>query len=211
MDASASLARYGAVLDRLRAADPADRRAGADALLALVAERLRYMARRMLRGFPAVHRLNETDDVAQGAAMRLYRALATLTPADPREFLGLVALQVRRELLDLARKHTGPESIAPHRETDVAQLGGEPVHRSEQAPDEGAAREEHSLSRWVRFHDVAAALPEEERAVFEMAWYLGATQGEIADVLGVSERTVRRRWEAAREYFQLNFRGDLPG
>lgn len=211
MDASASLARYGAVLDRLRAADPADRRAGADALLSLVAERLRYMARRMLRGFPAVRRLNETDDVAQGAAMRLYRALATLTPADPREFLGLVALQVRRELLDLARKHAGPESLSPHLDTDVVHVRGEAVHRTEQAADDMSAREERSLSRWVRFHDVAAALPEEERTVFEMAWYLGATQAEIADVFGISERTVRRRWEAAREFFQTHFRGDLPG
>ena len=211
MDASASLARYGAVLDRLRATDPADRRAGADALVGVVAERLRYMARRMLRGFPSVRRLNETDDVAQGAAMRLYRALGTLTPADPREFLGLVALQVRRELLDLARKHAGPESMAPHLETDVVQVGGEPVHRTEQAADDTAAREEHSLARWVRFHDMAAALPEEQRAVFEMAWYLGATQAEIAEVLGISERTVRRRWEAAREFFQMHFRGDLPG
>ena len=216
MDAATQLAqpsahaRYGAILDRLRAGEPADRRAGADELVGLVAERLRYMARRMLRGFPTVRRFSETDDIAQGAALRLHRALATVTPACPREFLGLVALQVRRELVDLARKFSGPESLARHLDTDVVSDGEAAVCRTETARDELAAAERESLGRWVRFHEVAAELPDEERAVFEMVWYLGATQAGIADVLGCSERTVRRRWESAREFFQTRFQGDLP-
>lgn len=216
MDAAAPLAeipshsQYGAILDRLRAGEPADRRAGADELVGLVAERLRYMARRMLRGFPTVRRFSETDDIAQGAALRLHRALATVTPACPREFLGLVALQVRRELVDLARKFAGPESLARHLDTDVVNDGEAAVCRSETAGDVLAAAERESLGQWVRFHEIAAELPDEERAVFDMVWYLGATQAGIADVLGCSERTVRRRWESAREYFQTRFRGDLP-
>lgn len=209
-DQVASFDRYRAALGRLREADPAARRAGADALVAIVAERLRYMARRMLRGYPTVRRFSETDDIAQGAALRLHRALATVTPACPRAFLGLVALQVRRELVDLARKFSGPESLAPHLDTDVIRDGGLEICRTASAADDVAAAERESLARWVRFHEVAAGLPDEERGVFEMVWYLGATQAEIADVLGCSERTVRRRFEAARAHFQSRFRGDLP-
>jgi RNA polymerase sigma factor (sigma-70 family) len=62
----------------------------------------------------------------------------------------------------------------------------------------------------VRFHEVAATLQAEERTVFEMVWYLGASQAEIAELLGCSERTVRRRWEAARDHFQSRFRGEAP-
>jgi DNA-directed RNA polymerase specialized sigma24 family protein len=43
-----------------------------------------------------------------------------------------------------------------------------------------------------------------------MVWYLGASQAEIAELLGCSERTVRRRWEAARDHFQSRFRGEAP-
>ncbi len=207
---AAAHARYGAFLDRLREADPAARRAGADELVAVVAERLRSMARRMLRGYPTVRRFSETDDIAQGAALRLHRALATVTPACPREFMGLVALQVRRELVDLARKFAGPESLVPHLDTDVVRDGGNELRRTESAADDVAAAERESLARWVRFHEIVAELTAEERAVFDMVWYLGATQAVIADVLDCSERTVRRRWDAACEHFQSRFRGDLP-
>lgn len=205
-----SPARYETALARLREADPAARRAGADELVAIVADRLRYMARRMLRGFPAVRRWSETDDIAQGAALRLHRALATVTPAGPREFVGLVALQVRRELVDLARKFAGPESLVGHLDTDVVREGSAVVSRSATAADDSAAAERESLDRWVRFHEVAAELPEEERAVFGMVWYLGATQADIARVLGCSERTVCRRWQQARDCFQSRFQGDPP-
>jgi RNA polymerase sigma factor (sigma-70 family) len=211
MDAIASHARYGAILPRLQSADPAERQAGAAELVGVVADRLRAMARRMLRGFPTVRRFSETDDVAQGAALRLHRALATVTPADPASFLGLVALQVRRELVDLARKYAGPESPARHFDTDVVAIdGGGEVCRSAEAVDAIAAQEAESFVRWVRFHEVAATLQAEERTVFEMVWYLGASQAEIAELLGCSERTVRRRWEGARDHFQSRFRGEAP-
>ena len=44
----------------------------------------------------------------------------------------------------------------------------------------------------------AAALPAEERAVFELAWFLGAEQVEVAEHLGCSVRTVKRRWETVK-------------
>ena len=54
------------------------------------------------------------------------------------------------------------------------------------------------------------ALPEDERAIFGMVWYLGLTQGEIANLLGYSPRTVRRRWDEAKRAFIVAFRDELP-
>lgn len=210
MEVTASNARCGEVLRRLAAADEMGRRAAAAELVAVVAERLRYMARRMLRGFPIVRRYDQSDDVAQAAALRLHRALATVTPSAPEELLGLVALQVRRELVDLARKYAGPESPARHLDTDVVRHGGVEVRRTEEAIDPSDEQERGTFGRWVRFHEVAEGLADEERRVFEMVWYLGMSQQEIADILGCSVRTARRRWEAARDHFQTHFRGDPP-
>jgi RNA polymerase sigma-70 factor (ECF subfamily) len=42
------------------------------------------------------------------------------------------------------------------------------------------------------------ALPEPERAAFDLLWYQGLTQEEAAQVLGVSISTVKRRWLDAR-------------
>ncbi len=41
-------------------------------------------------------------------------------------------------------------------------------------------------------------LPEEERTVVDLLWFEGLTQAEAAIALGVSERTIRRKWYSAR-------------
>ena len=55
-------------------------------------ERFRTLCRQQLHKFPKVERWNETDDILQGAAQRLYRALETVRPADAREFFGLCSI-----------------------------------------------------------------------------------------------------------------------
>lgn len=94
-------------LDQLKAGDPTAR----DALIEHSCDRLRAITKKQLRRFPGVHRWEETSDVLQHAAMRLHRALQDVHPENVRAFLGLVSIQVRRELLDLARHYYGPQGI----------------------------------------------------------------------------------------------------
>src|SRR5438105_15135958 len=67
--------------------------------------RLELLTRKMLKSYPAVRRWEETGDVFQNAAVRLVRALNAVTPTNTREFFGLAAEQIRRELIDLARHY----------------------------------------------------------------------------------------------------------
>jgi DNA-directed RNA polymerase specialized sigma24 family protein len=55
------------------------------------------------------------------------------------------------------------------------------------------------LERWEAFHAAVEKLPDEHREVFKMAWYLGADKPTVAKSLGMSLRTVERRWQEARE------------
>ena len=59
--------------------------------------RLLRLTRKRLKTIPAVRRWEQTDDVFQAAAMPLRNALKGVTPRSTREFIGLAALQVRRE------------------------------------------------------------------------------------------------------------------
>jgi RNA polymerase sigma factor (TIGR02999 family) len=62
---------------------------------------------------------------------------------------------------------------------------------------DGAAAE----SEILRVHEALeelAALNERMAQVVEMRYFAGLTESEIADALGVTERTVRRDWEKAR-------------
>src|SRR4051794_23130597 len=100
----------GQLLGRLRAGDGAAR----DQLLGVACRRLGPPAPQMVRNFPGVARWEGTDDVLQNATLRLCRALKDATPESPRSFLNLAAVQIRRELIDLARHHYGPHGMGAH-------------------------------------------------------------------------------------------------
>lgn len=190
-------------LDRLRAGEAAAR----DALIDHACERLRRLTRKLLRGYPVVRRWEQTDDVFQRAVLRLYQSLDTVQPADVRGFVGLAATQIRRELIDLARHYGGPEGIAANHATDTAGRGIPKIDQLEVADDtDGPA----TLQLWTEFHQQASRLPDEEREVFDLIYYDGLPQSEVARLLGVTERTVKRRWRSAKVWLHDALGGALP-
>lgn len=177
-------------------------------LLEICDGRLRELTHRLLGKFAKVRRWDNTDDVAQGAAMRLYRALGETVPDSPRGLMGLLATTIQRELIDLARKHSGPMSYAANHGTNVMDAKGGGVFIVEGAADERELDEELPLERWEAFHAAVDGLPEEHREVFRLVWYLGLDQKAAAETLGSSQTTVGRRWREAREMIQAKIGGE---
>ncbi len=163
-----------------------------DALLDHASDRLLRLTRRMFHTYPDLRRWEQTDDVFQNAMLRLHRALASVKLESVRHFFNLAAVQIRRELLDLAKHHFGPEGAAAKHHTDF-QPSDEP---GGQLHDQ--AQEPADLERWSEFHAQVDGLPEQEKEVVNLLWYEGLTQEETAKVLGISLRTVKRRWHSAR-------------
>jgi RNA polymerase sigma-70 factor (ECF subfamily) len=199
-DPSESLAQIQGWVARLQGGDPAARAA----LLGVAAERLRQLARRMLRTYPRVRRWEETDDVLQNALLRLYRTLKDVPPAGVADFLRLAALNIRRELLDLTKHYYGPQGPGAHHATLGPDQEGAPGPAGPGSLDPGR------LAVWGEFHRQVECLPDEERAVFDLLWYQGLSQGEAAQVLGVNERTVKRRWQSARLRLHDAMHGEVP-
>ena len=181
-----------------------------DRIIEICAERLRKLAHRMLARFPKVRRWQDTDDVFQNAALRLHRTLGRLRPEGPSDLLALAVTHIERELMDLARRHSGPQSYAANHGTNVAAATGDGagmliVERLASPAGDvcgmapGGSESAEVIDRWTCFHAAIDALPAEQREVFRLAWYLGADQRTIARVVGCSERTVKSRWRAARE------------
>jgi RNA polymerase sigma-70 factor (ECF subfamily) len=186
-------------LDRLHEGHASSR----DALLAGVCGRLERLTHVMLKDYRRLQRWENTDDVLQNALIRLHRALQTITPPTLGDFYRLATLQIRRELLDLARHYYGPEGAAA-RQASVSVTGsaGEPTN---------ASLEPSRLLAWTEFHQQVQELPEEEREVFDLIWYQGLAQTEAAEVLNVCARTVKRRWQAACLKLHDRLHGQLPG
>lgn len=157
-------------------------------IIAHTCERLRHLTKKMLKDFSRVKRWAETDDVLQNAMLRLHKSLLEVHPETPRQFYKLAGMQIRRELIDLARKHCGPRGIGANHLTD----DGEIVKNKSQGiePD--------SLESWSRFHESVENLPEEQREVVNLLWYEGISQLKAAKLLDVSLTTVKRRWQEAR-------------
>ena len=191
-------------LDRLRDGDETAR----GELLQCASERLRSLARKMLRAYPRVHRWEETDDVLQNAALRLHRTLGEIVPATPRDFFRVAALNIRRELLDLAKHYFGPLG---HGAQHASWGSGDSSAGAPAPADRGDLSTEPSrLAAWGEFHEQIGALPDEEREVFDLLWYQGLNQAEAAELLGVSERTIKRRWQAARLRLHEALHGEMP-
>jgi RNA polymerase sigma factor (sigma-70 family) len=202
-DATAA-SRLAQCLARLESGDANAR----EEVMTLACNRLRQMAHRMLQRYPTVRRYDETDDVVQNAALRLHRALADVHPATVPEFLGLAAVQVRRELIDLARKHVGADSYAANHETNYQRIHGEYRARIDDAASSSEPHEQ--LARWTRLHEAADSLPADERGLFHLVWYLGADQKEAARVLDCSTRTVKRRWDNVKNLMRDLLQDDPP-
>jgi RNA polymerase sigma factor (sigma-70 family) len=164
----------------------------ANTLVRLVCQRLEHMTRKMLSRFPNVHACTETVDVLQGSLLRLLNALRQIKPESTRHFFNLAAVQVRRELLDLARHFDRSAFARPG-------PAGDDSDGADQSPVDAAqaATPDNDLDMWCRFHEAVDSLPSEEREVVGLVFYQGWTQVQIAKLFEVDERTIRRRWQSA--------------
>lgn len=157
--------------------------------------RLLRLTRKMFHARPGLRRWEMTDDVNQNAMLRLHRALADVRPTSVRHFFNLAAVMVRRTLLDLAKHHLGPHGPGTNHHTDrqPADQAGGALHAQ---PD--AADEPHDLERWAAFHTAVDGLAAADQEIVDLLFYEGLSQDEAAVLLGISLRTVKRRWQSAR-------------
>jgi len=104
----------------------------------------------------------------------------------------LAAVQIRRELVDLSRHHFGPHGDAANHHTDgqpADNIGGS-LHAVSSEPKD--------LESWRGFHRSVEALAQEEQEIVNLIFYEGLTQEEAAKLLGMSYRTLKRRWQAVK-------------
>jgi RNA polymerase sigma factor (sigma-70 family) len=192
-------------IDRLRAGDDSARAE----LLRCSCDRLVELTRRMLRRYERIRRWEQTDDVVQNVAMRLYRTLETVTPESPRDYFRLASLNIRRELLDLAKHYYGPQGLGTLHASTPDDSGDEDRPAGGNDPPD-PTHDPDRLDAWAEFHRQVALLPEEQREAFDLIWYQGLHRAEAAELLGVSERTLMRRWQEARLALFDALDGQLP-
>lgn len=159
-----------------------------DALIPLVHDELRRIARRCLYGERANHSVQATELVNE-AFLRLVD-VQHVDWQSRTHFLAMSARLMRRVLVDLARsRHADKRGGGAVRVTlDEAAIGGV-------APEADVIRLDDALQ-------ALAALDERKSRVVELRFFGGLTVDETAVALDVSSKTVLRDWEFARAWLQ---------
>ncbi len=204
MDESPTITRIEVLIDRLRRGDATAR----DELLECAWGRLERLARKMLGEFPVVRRWEGTGDVCNEAAMRLLRALEDRPPDNALHFFRLAAMQIRRELIDLARRYKNRPDPAPLSPPDG---GGDSDGPMGLDPSDGTSRDPSRLDSWTELHEAIGRLPDGPREACELIWYQGLAQAEVARLLGVCVKTVKNHWMEARLRLCEELGGRMPG
>ncbi len=178
-------------------------------LLGHARRRLSLLAERMFGRYPLLRHREEAEDVYQEAMVRLWQSVEQVGPTSVAAFMGLAALEIRRSLRDLARHHFGRRSNEDQsivRRT-VFNVNPDDLIENQPTDDAGAPDE---LACWSEFHAAADRLAEPERTAFDLLYYHELPQAEVAEVMGVSERQVRRYWQSARRELHRVLEGLLP-
>lgn len=178
-----------AVLRRAQAGD----QAAADALFAATYPELRRLARARLRS-GGRGALVDTTALVHEWYVRFARVRGAL-PGDRVHFLGYASRAMRAVIVDLARRRT------------AARRGGGALHLPLTASQAGAAGGgEEEILKVHEALDALAHLDARMAQVVELRYFGGLTEQEVADMLGVTDRTVRRTWERARLWLSAALR-----
>jgi RNA polymerase sigma factor (sigma-70 family) len=194
-------------LDRAVSGDFAARRQ----LLELTRDRLTHHARRLLHGrYARLEPFAQTDDVVQQLYLKILRNQERFwvnANGDPvrslAEFFGHTSAWMRDVLCDLLRQSCGRDDNRPA----LLPLDGGTSTGPRNEPSSTTLNGE-KLRRWTDFHEAAARLPDDLRAVFDLLWYQEMAQADAAELLGIAVPTVKLRWMKARLHVQQALGGD---
>jgi RNA polymerase sigma factor (sigma-70 family) len=191
-------------LDRLRSGD----RQARDELIRCACGRLESLTRVMLRDYARLKRWEQTDDVLQSALLRLTRCLEDVVPETIRDFFRLATLQIRRELIDLSRHYYRPDGQGARHSTAYPPGTSDSAPPAYEQGDSGC--EPSRMTSWTELHRLVEGMPEEDREIFDLLWYQGLSQPEASRLLGMAERTLKRRWQAIRLRIHQAMKDDFP-
>jgi RNA polymerase sigma-70 factor (ECF subfamily) len=178
-------------------------------LLEHARRRLILLADRMFTRFPVLHRREEAEDVFQEAMVRLWQSLEKVGPTTVAAFMGLAAIQMRRALRDLARRHFGRRNGEAGKSDERRAVSANLGRTFENEPGDSTWHPD-DLACWSEFHAAADRLPEPERTAFDLLYYHELSQTDVAEMMQVSERQVRRYWQSARRELHRMLEGMLP-
>jgi RNA polymerase sigma-70 factor (ECF subfamily) len=114
-------------------------------------------------------------------------------------------------MIDLVRHHFGPLGAAAFHATHPPADSGQSSSAAGHGDRADLTHEPSQMAAWAEFHESAGNLPAEMGEVFDLIFYQGLSHAEAAGLLGVSTKTVQRRWQDGCVRLHKALGGRLPG
>ncbi|MBZ0172381.1 MAG: sigma-70 family RNA polymerase sigma factor [Phycisphaerales bacterium] len=179
---------------RLLGESAAGSRPARDRLVEIVYAELHAMARSRLRGERAGHTLDATALVNE-TYLRLFRVAGESMPPpfpDRAAFFSASATAMRRILVDHARGKAAVKRGGPRSARGV-RVSLDAIDAAETLDPQDLLSLDEAISRLEVVDERAAR-------VVRLRFYAGQSVEAIAEMLGVSDRTIKRDWEFARAW-----------
>ncbi len=164
--------------------------AALDRLVPLVYEDLRALARRQLGREHGPRTLQPTALVHE-AYVKLSGG-AALAASDRAHFMAIAGRAMRQVLVERARHHLASRRGGAWQQTTLT---------------DGSWTAELDADQLIALSDALDTLDPRQRQVVECRFFAGLEEKEIAEALGVTERTVRRDWTKARAWLYRELYG----
>ena len=180
---------FSADTSRIYSAGGVERPGSVDRILPLVYDELRQQAHRYLRRERQGHTLQTTDLINE-----VYLRLIDQRNTDwesRAHFFAVAANMMRRILVDYARTR---HRVKRGGHLQQVELEAETVAAK---PDDGI-----DLIALDQALDRLFQIDEQQGRIVEMRYFAGMNNPEIAEILGISESTVRRDWNVARAWLR---------
>lgn len=155
-------------------------------LVGAIYPELRRLARRYLSAERKAHTL-QTTELIHEAWLRLF-GTHEVSVNDRRHLMALMALQMRRALVDYARQRNAAKGAG-----SAIRVSLSAVEDLLERPDEDVLAIDNSV-RALEGVDPRAA------KVVELRFFGGFLESEVAEALGVSVATIKRDWVFARAW-----------
>ncbi len=161
-------------------------KAALDALMPIVYDELRKLAKRYMRRQNPNHTL-QTTALVNEAYLRLIDS-SRVRWQDRTHFFAIAAQLMRRILVDFARARNS------------LKRGGEQIQITLDERIEAPFEKETNLVALDEALQKLAKLSQRQSQIVELRYFGGLSEEEIAETLEISTRTVRRDWSLARAW-----------
>lgn len=170
-------------------------------LLSIGNMKMRHSVKLVFERHPRLHRWITEDDLHQEVMLRLIKACRTVQVDSSMHLFYIGLNHLRHAIIDFYRQLYGINGWATNIKSDPEACKIRSASENDRLTSKDITTP-ISIDDWIDFHESVQDLENQTRQCFELVYYGGMSFIEVALLLDVSDRTVRRRFDSACEILQ---------